>query len=185
MPLKKLQITFHQRLRSPSFHLSHGNVVISKSAKSPKPVAACSLQIPTAIKRLSWDIRVGALEVLDGDALVVPQLRVGVIRQNYARDLNFDDYALGMDGQSWAIQTGTQSLYKVHAGECVKASGVRFGKGDVVSLQLDLDKHTLSFTVSGCEFVAPFEHVRGPVIPAVSTDGQTVCHLTIENCRHW
>lgn len=78
---------------------------------------ASALQIPTSIKRLSWDLRVGALEVLDGDALSVPELRVGVVRQNFARDLNFDDYTLGMDEHSWAIQTASQSLYKVHAGK--------------------------------------------------------------------
>jgi len=71
------------------------------------------------------------------------------------------------------------------AGTREKASGVRFGKGDVVTLQLDLDRQTLAFTISDVEFVAPFEGVRGPVIPAIGTDEKTVCHLTIENCRRW
>jgi hypothetical protein len=61
-------------------------------------------QIPPSIKRLSWSIRVGALEMLGGDALAVPQLRVGVIRQNFCRDLDFDSYSLGEDDFSWAIQ---------------------------------------------------------------------------------
>ena len=63
-------------------------------------------QIPPSIKRLSWSIRVGALEMLGGDALAVPQLRVGVIRQNFCRDLDFDSYSLGEDDFSWAIQVG-------------------------------------------------------------------------------
>jgi hypothetical protein len=63
-----------------------------------------SRQIPPSIKRLSWSIRVGALEMLGGDALAVPQLRVGVIRQNFCGDLDFDCYSLGEDDFSWAIQ---------------------------------------------------------------------------------
>jgi len=185
MPVKQLQMTFHHRLKSPSFHLSHGNVTLTKSAKSRHPVAACSLQIPPSIKRLSWDIRVGALEVLDGDALAVPHLRVGVVRQNRCHDINFDDYLLGADDQSWAVQTGSLALYKVHNGQRDKASGVGFNKGDVVTMQLDLDKQTLAFTVNDVEFVAPFFNVRGPVIPAISTDEKTVCRLTLDNCRHW
>ena len=110
IPVKKLEITFHPRLRAGSVHLSHGNLTLTKSARSMRPVAACSLQIPPSIKRLAWDIRVGALEVLGGDALAVPQLRVGVIRQNLAREISFDDYTLGDDDSSWCIQTGSVSL---------------------------------------------------------------------------
>ena len=77
------------------------------------------------------------------------------------------------------------SLYKVHAGKRERAGGLRFNKGDVVTLQLDLDKQTLAFTVNGSDFVAPFTNVRGPVIPAISTDNKTVCRLTIDKCSHW
>jgi hypothetical protein len=185
MKPKTLHITFHRHLRSHSFQLSHGHVTVSKSAKTPRQVALCTLQIPTSIKRLSWDIRVGALEVLGGDALAVPELRVGVVRQNHSREINFEEYTLGDDHDSWAIQTASVSLYKVHGGISTKAAGVRFNKGDLVTMQLDLDRQTLAATINGVEFVTPFQGVRGPVIPAISAGDTTVCRLTIENCRHW
>jgi hypothetical protein len=143
------------------------------------------MQIPSSIKRLRWDIIIGSLEVLGGDVLSVPELRVGVVRQNHCRDINFEDYRLGDDEHSWAIQTASVSLYKVHAGQTTAATGVRFNKGDVVTLQLDLDKQTLVFSINSVEYVTPFTNVRGPVVPAISTDEKTVCRLTLDNCKHW
>lgn len=187
MPQKQYPASFHPRLHSPYFKLSHRNLVAAKTMVSDRGVTALGMQLSPGVKRIRWDVRVGGLEVMGRTALSVPHLRVGVVRERVIRNLELDNYTIGEDDDSWAIQTGTLTVYRCHGtGQSPeRIIGARFLNGDVVTVLLDLTNKTLAFTMNDSDMVAPFTNVNSLVVPAVSTGSDTQVKLTIENCRTW
>lgn len=182
---RQYEIQFHQRLRSPFFEFGPGKSTLIKSAMAPRSVAALAMSFPPSVKRVTWQIRVGSLEVLGGNPLSVPSFRVGIVSRHAARRLNFEQCELGEDENSWGIQAGKLTLYKCHGGFFERVTGVNFQSGDVVTSCLDLIAGTLAFRINDEEPVTPFSGIRGPVVPAVSASGDTAVSVTIENCRNW
>lgn len=185
LPPKHLALAFHPRLRTAAFPMVAGNATVAKTSQTRVFATALAVQLPASLRRVEWIVRVAALGSVGQAAMSVPVLRVGVVRTAVIEGIVLDQYHLGEDADSWCIQTGTQGLYKCHAGRSERMMGDRFGIGDVVTVSLDLDARTLALCINNETFFPPFQDVRGPVVPAICAGPDTVATLTLENCCFW
>ncbi|TMW56846.1 hypothetical protein Poli38472_006856 [Pythium oligandrum] len=77
---------------------------------------------------------------------------------------NLDSF-LGSDDQSWGF-IGDKALY--YQRNRLRVYGDAFGEGDCISVYLDCDLGTLSFSKNGVELGVAFENIVGEVFPAVA-----------------
>ncbi len=72
---------------------------------------------------------------------------------------------LGSDSHGWGF-IGDKALY--HKRDRVRSYGERFGQGDVVGVELDMDKGTVSFSRNGQDLGVAFRGLTGELYPAVA-----------------
>lgn len=80
---------------------------------------------------------------------------------------------LGSDAHGWGF-IGDKALY--HRRDRVRTYGERFGQGDVVGVELDMDRGLVSFSRNGVDLGVAFRGLSGELFPAVAfyNLGQTV-----------
>ncbi|CAM9106802.1 unnamed protein product, partial [Hapterophycus canaliculatus] len=108
--------------------------------------------IPFCVGSNSWELHL--------DKSATSYLFIGVA----TRDADLTTF-LGGDDHGWGF-IGDRALY--HKRTKAKAYGERFGQGDTVGVNLDMDRRTLSFSKNGQDLGVAFEGLVGNLYPAVS-----------------
>jgi len=124
LPAREFALGFHPRLRSAALPCLGGPETVCKTGPSRCHVTAVAMQLPPSLRRVEWSVRVAALGVAVEGAMTVPELRIGAVRAAVLEGLVLDQHLLGGDADGWAVQTGTQGLYKCHAGARERVVGL-------------------------------------------------------------
>ncbi|EKX52103.1 hypothetical protein GUITHDRAFT_150683 [Guillardia theta CCMP2712] len=175
-------VAFNSQECAREFSISADRSIARKLHETSSPIIASTTRLPSDWLhiKITFEIRASPQRPSIGR-----EIRLGLMRERRLDPDFLHSYSLGSDENSWAVSLRSRDVFHLHNNNHTRLAGVHFSDADHISIVLNRQHQTASFSLNDAQQLVCFQGVDERVVPLVSISAPAVCDVAILPCEVW